>query len=90
MVTINQLRAEVDILDNQILYLLSKRMNIIKEIAIQKKKTGFPLIDKKREEQMRKNWFAKAKLFEMEYQTIQSILNEVLQMSKKTQHKWIK
>ena len=90
MVTINQLRDEVDILDSQIIYLLSKRMNIVKEIALQKKKTGYPLIDKKREEQMRKNWICKAQLFKMENKPIQTILNEVLIMSKKTQHKMIK
>ena len=90
MVTINQLRDEVDVLDNQIIYLLSKRMKIIKEIANEKKKTGFPLIDKKREEQMKQNWLNKAQLFEIEHKPIQIILNEILQMSKKTQHKLIK
>lgn len=90
MVTINQLRDEVDILDNQILYLLAKRMNIIKQIAQEKKRTGVPIVDKRREEQMRKNWICKAQLFKMENRPIKIILREVTDMSKKTQHKIIK
>jgi chorismate mutase len=90
MATINQLRDEVDILDNQIIYLISKRMKIVKEIAHEKKKIGYPLIDEKREEQMRKNWLCKAQFFKMEYKPIQIILREILQMSKKTQHKLIR
>ena len=90
MVTINQLRDEVDILDNQIIYLLAKRMKIIKEIALEKKKIGYPLIDKKREEQMKQNWLCKSQFFKIEDKPIQIIFNEILQMSKKTQHKLIK
>ena len=90
MLAINYLREEVDVLDHQILYLLSKRMNVIKEIAIIKKKIGFPVIDLKREQQMKTKWRDNAQVLKIEHRPTEIILDEILKMSKKTQYKYIK
>lgn len=90
MIKINQLREEVDVLDKQILYLISKRMKLVKEIGIQKKKNGVPLTDKQRERYMRKSWMTKAQSLDIEKQPIKIILKEVLKMSKDAQNKMIK
>jgi chorismate mutase len=89
MLAINYLREEVDVLDHQILYLLSKRMNVIKEIAIVKKKIGFPVVDLKREQQMKMKWRDNAQLLKIEHRPTEIILDEILKMSKKTQYKYI-
>jgi chorismate mutase len=89
MLAINYLREEVDVLDHQILYLLSKRMNVIKEIAIIKKKIGFPVIDLKREQQMKTKWRDNAHVLKIEHRPTEIILDEILKMSKKTQYKYI-
>ena len=90
MIKINQLREEVDVLDSQILYLISKRMKLVKELALQKRKTGFPLVDKKREKQMINIWMTKAKYLDIEKKSVQHILKEILEMSKEAQSKTIK
>ena len=90
MKTMDQLRDEIDTIDNMILNLLSERMKLVRKIAEQKKKTDLPVFDKKREEEVKKSWFSKAKSLEMENGPIQKILDEILKMSKELQRKLIK
>ena len=90
METIDPLRYEVDLLDDQILRLLSKRMDIIKQIALEKMNHKLPLFDENREEQMNENWINKAKVYDMDQNAIQKIFNEILRMSKETQDNMIK
>ena len=90
MKTIFQLRDEVDAIDSKILDLLSERMKLIKKIAKQKKKTNLLILDKKREEEVNKSWLSKAESLELETRTVQSILEEVLKMSKDLQGTMIK
>ena len=90
MKTIDQLRDEVDAIDSKILDLLSERMELIRKIAEQKKEADLPVLDKKREEEIKKSWLSKAESLEMENRSIQCILEEVLKMSKGAQRKLIK
>lgn len=87
MKTIDQFREEIDTTDNKILDLLSERMKIVKKIAIQKKKTNLSIFDKKREKLVKKRWFSKAEFLDLENKQIQSILEEILEMSKETQRR---
>jgi len=87
MKTIDQFREEIDTTDNKILDLLSERMKIVKKIAIQKKKTNLSIFDKKRDELVKKRWFLKAESLDLENKQIQSILEEILEMSKETQRR---
>jgi len=87
METIDQLREEIDVVDNKILDLLSERMKIVRKIAIQKKKTNLPIFDKKQEELVKKRWFLKAESLGLENKQIQIILEEILEMSKETQRR---
>ena len=59
MKTIDQLRDEVDAIDSKILDLLSERMELIRKIAEQKKEADLPVLDKKREEEIKKCWLSK-------------------------------
>ena len=47
---LNELRKEIDELDNQILQLLEERFEVVKKVAERKKQAGLPIRDIKREE----------------------------------------
>lgn len=49
------LRNQIDDLDAQLVHLLGKRMNLVREIAKLKKQSDLPITDEKREEELRKN-----------------------------------
>ena len=80
-----KLRDKVDAIDTEILDLLSKRMEIVEKIAVQKKITNLPIVDKKREEQVKRNWTSKAKSLDLQNKQVQNILEEILEMSKENQ-----
>jgi len=84
------LRKEIDRIDNEILDLLSRRLKIVKNISTVKKKSDKQIFDQFREDEVKKNWFSKAELLDMESRNILRILDEVLKMSKETQLKMIK
>ena len=90
MINIAQLRDEVDNLDSQILDLLSERMKLVEKIAQEKNKQDLPLIDKNREENMRKNWIEKSELLCLDFKSIQVIFDEILKMSKNIQNMMLK
>jgi chorismate mutase len=90
MKQLDHLREEVDMVDDQILCLLAKRMDIIKQIALEKKNNQLPLFDKDRENMMKKNWINKSKKYNMNHTFIKKIFDEILQMSKNTQDDLIK
>ncbi|QWU80655.1 chorismate mutase [Campylobacter novaezeelandiae] len=50
MQDLNELRAQIDALDDQILYLLDKRMSYVKEIGKIKQSNAQEIYDHKREE----------------------------------------
>ena len=80
-----KLRDKVDAIDTEILDLLSKRMEIVEKISVQKKITNLPIVDKKREEQVKRNWTSKAKSLDLQNKQVQNILEEILEMSKENQ-----
>ena len=49
---IEELRKEIDSIDNSIIQLLSKRKGIVKKIAGIKKQENTPVIDKEREQEI--------------------------------------
>ena len=47
---LDELRKEIDILDNQILEVIEQRFELVKKVAQRKKETGLPIRDIGREE----------------------------------------
>jgi len=84
------LRNEIDAIDDKIIELLAERMKLVKKISKQKEKTGFPVFDKKREEQVKKIWALKAKSLKMESRHIKQILEKILNISKEVQRRTMK
>ena len=90
METIDKLRCEVDRIDDQILQLLSDRIETINRIAYEKEQHNLPLVDKKREDKMKECWMNKAKKLHMNQSSIQNIFYEIVKMSKESQQRIIK
>ena len=49
---LNEIRKEIDILDNQILELIEKRFELVEKVAKTKKEKGLPIRDIAREEEV--------------------------------------
>lgn len=47
---VNTLRKKIDEIDERILDLIAKRLNIVEEIGKEKRNSGIGIVDKKREE----------------------------------------
>ena len=58
---LDKLRKEIDIVDNQFLKFLSKRMKIVNLIGVYKKEQGLPALDNKRWREVRNSRVKKGK-----------------------------
>jgi chorismate mutase / prephenate dehydrogenase len=54
-VSLTKLRQEIDSINQEILQLLAKRMDLSKKVAIEKKKENLPIFDPEREEKQMKS-----------------------------------
>jgi len=59
---LNELRKEIDILDNQLLEILEDRFEVVKKVAERKKQAGLPIVDKAREDELIKTKCQKSDL----------------------------
>lgn len=87
MKTIESLRKEIELIDEEILLLISKRLEISKSIAEKKQNNGMSFEDNGREIELEKLWIKKAQEFGIEKSDINKILIYILDMSKKEQKK---
>ena len=85
-----QLRKDVNKIDKRTLELLAERLELAKKIAEKKQGSGLPVLDKEREEQLKEIWKIKAQELGLEVNSISSIFEEVLNMSRQTQSKVMK
>ncbi|NTU98682.1 chorismate mutase [Candidatus Falkowbacteria bacterium] len=53
-IDLNEWRREIDIIDGEILSLLERRFEVVKQIGIYKKEHGLPVVNKQREEELLK------------------------------------
>ena len=87
MKNINDLRKDIELIDEEILRLLSKRLEKSKMIAKAKQKNGIPFEDNNREIELEKLWIEKAKEFGIGQTHVHQILIDILNLSKKEQKK---
>lgn len=85
-----QLRKEVNRIDKRTLELFAERLELAKKIAEKKQNAGLPVIDREREEQLKEVWELKVKELGLEVNSISSIFEEVLNMSRQIQSKVMK
>lgn len=74
---LKELRAEIDRADNQILSLLSKRIDIVKKIGELKKAQGIKPLDKARFNKLLENKLAQAKNLNLREDFIKDIFHTI-------------
>lgn len=84
--TLFEARDEIDKIDNEILHLLLKRLEISEFIGSIKKKANMSAVDKAREEEIFNNLKVSSK---DKYEHIEPIFTEILRVSKDIQKKKI-
>lgn len=80
-------REEIDEIDNSILSLLKRRVSIVKEIGLWKKKEGREVLDPEREEKMLAKLEKKAEASKLNPQFIRNMWDLILKNSRKSQEK---
>lgn len=61
MKTLEELRKEIDEIDHELLQILTKRLNAVKQVGELKNIEGIPVLDEKRREELLKSIKEKAK-----------------------------
>ena len=87
---LEELRKEIDKVDDELVSLLSKRKELIKEVAKIKKESNKPIFDKNREQQLLEKIKSNAKEKNLDVEFIYSVYNIILRNSKEEQEKLIK
>ena len=85
MKQIEYFRVEIDTLNNQIIDLLGKRMEITKKVGELKKELGLKVRDYEREHQVISNMRERAKLQELPQEYVEQIFELIMKASRKVQ-----
>ena len=86
---LNEMRADLDAVDRQIVALFERRMAVSREIAAYKRERGLPVRDAAREEQViatRKSFLSDPSLGE----ACGDMMRELMRLSRQAQDEWIK
>ncbi len=75
--TLEDLRKEIDAIDQQILEILVKRIDIVKQIGELKNIYNMPVIDEKRREKLLESITQRAKLFNLSEEFIKKLFKEI-------------
>lgn len=84
---IDNLRKSIDNLDEEILNLLSKRKDLVREVARLKENLDLPIFDKKREEEILKNISNKAKLLGLDINSVSNVFGAIFHGSRSEQQR---
>ncbi|HLC60305.1 MAG TPA: prephenate dehydrogenase/arogenate dehydrogenase family protein [Candidatus Nanoarchaeia archaeon] len=84
---IDEFRKDIDRLDEEILKLLSRRKELVKNIAKFKEKLDLPIFNKKREEEILKIISGKAKELGLDINSVSNVFNSIFQSSRIEQQK---
>lgn len=75
------LRQKINSIDEELLFLLSKRFSIVKKIGNYKKNNGVPVVDKIREKNIIENLSIKATAYKISKKCVKSIWNIIFKES---------
>ena len=90
MQNLEDLRKEINNIDDKIIDLLSKRKDLVKDIAQIKKGANKPILDKGREQHILERLKLRSKEKNLDESFIRSIYNIILKSSKEEQEKIVK
>ncbi|NPA69196.1 MAG: chorismate mutase [Crenarchaeota archaeon] len=89
-----ELRRKIDEIDETILKLIKERAELAKEIAREKIARGLSIIDRDREETVRRRWLEKAEKLELPKEVVEPVLEAVMkyaimmQVAETVERKW--
>lgn len=87
MDNLESLREKIDKIDKEIFDLIEKRIKIVEEVAIYKKKNNIPIFQKEREEQIFSNLRKIAEERKLEYEFLERIMKEIISFSRAIEEK---
>jgi chorismate mutase/prephenate dehydrogenase len=82
MSEIEDLRKQIENIDEKIVYLLSERMKLSSKIGKIKQKNNFPITDEKREESVRLRWLSLSQKYGIPESIVDPLLNLIFSHSK--------
>ncbi|MCR4417909.1 MAG: chorismate mutase [Ignavibacteria bacterium] len=82
---LDELRKRIDLVDQQILLLLSARNDFVKKVAQLKKENGIPVYDESREKQLINDWIESSKILGLSEEFVKSILELIISESRRIQ-----
>ncbi len=91
---LTELRKRIDRIDEEILRLIKERAELAREIARQKIVKGLSIIDREREESVRRRWIEKAEKLNLPREVIEPVLEAVMkyaimmQVTETVKNKW--
>lgn len=81
------LREEIDKIDDQLVFLLAKRAEVVLKIKEFKKKKKIRIVDKKREKEVLQRAKKRAKTLGLPQVLVEKLLKLIIQQSRKLQEK---
>lgn len=84
---LDEIRRKLDLIDQQILLLISERENLVKDVAKLKKENGFKICDNEREKDVTENWLNAADELQLDSLFVEKFKNLILERSKFIQSK---
>ena len=72
-VELRELRKQIDIIDDELIHILAKRVNVVKRIGMLKKEHGLEPLDAKRWKKVLKSQLTKAKLLNISQDFIRKL-----------------
>jgi len=87
---LREIRKEIDKIDEELVYLIAKRIEYGREIAHLKRVLGYPVEDEKREMEIREKIFNLCKKYNLDFQVVWSIIKILIEYSKRVQREELK
>lgn len=85
MSKLDDIRKKIDVIDDEILLSISKRMKLVEQIARIKKEEGINILDEKREEVIYNRIMEEAEKVGLKPENAKKIFERIVEMSRKKQ-----
>lgn len=82
---LKQLRKQIDVIDEEIMNLLSKRLAVSRDIAVEKRRSNLPISDPKREKDILKRIEKRAIKLSISRKFALDLFGKIISLSKKEQ-----
>lgn len=77
MKSLDELRQEIDEIDQEILKILVKRVEVVKQIGELKNEQNLPIVDEQRKEQVLESITQRAKIFHLSEEFVKKLFQQI-------------